>query len=93
MADYNLFKTTVQLTVEQLERDGEYMPLKSKLKPANTTADTSLNVVPQKKETSVILSNTVIVDVDEKKSISFRNRSKISLLSNYKKLLDCPQVN
>jgi hypothetical protein len=35
----------------------------------------------------------MIVDVDEKKPISFRNKSKISLSSNYEKLLDCPQVN
>jgi hypothetical protein len=45
MVDYNLFKNTVRLTMEQLGKDGEYLPSKSELKPASIVADVSINVV------------------------------------------------
>ena len=40
-----------------------------------------------------VLSNTTIFDGPEKPPIVFRNKSKISLLSNYKELLSCMQVS
>lgn len=40
-----------------------------------------------------MLSQTLIMDAPEKATVSFRNKSKISLLSNYEKLLNCPQVS
>lgn len=40
-----------------------------------------------------VLSNTLIVDGQSKPSIVFRNKSKISLVSNFKDLLNCTQVN
>ena len=42
-----------------------------------------------KLDTSV-LSTTMPLDGPDKRPIAFRNKSKISLTSNYEKLLDCP---
>jgi len=65
---------------------------KAEEEPTPSVGSTDLNVTQSKLETSV-LSIALPLDGPEKPPISFRNKSKISLGSNYSQILECPQVS